>query len=159
MGASLQLKDIKLPEPVSFWPPAIGWWFVAGVVLLLLIVSSVWLARRWRYRRVRIQQRQQIAARVRQVTTAEQANALFKRMALLTSASPTIKNAYGEQWFQFLYSTLPAAQHAQLTPAITVLKEHLYRADTLDDQQRQSLQQALMLWWKYAVEPNKRMKS
>ena len=32
-----QLADIHLPAEVSFWPPALGWWILA---LLLLIASS-----------------------------------------------------------------------------------------------------------------------
>lgn len=32
-----QLADIHLPEPVSFWPPAPGWWVLA--VLLLIAVA------------------------------------------------------------------------------------------------------------------------
>ena len=33
-----QLRDIHLPEPVSWWPPALGWWLVAMTVMTLLIV-------------------------------------------------------------------------------------------------------------------------
>jgi hypothetical protein len=34
---SLPLRDIHLPEPVSWWPPAVGWWIVAGLLLLLAL--------------------------------------------------------------------------------------------------------------------------
>lgn len=41
-----QLADIHLPDPVSFWPPAPGWWLLA---LLLLIVMALAL-RAWQKR-------------------------------------------------------------------------------------------------------------
>lgn len=37
-----QLADIHLPEPVSFWPPAPGWWVLA----LLVLIGLVYLGRR-----------------------------------------------------------------------------------------------------------------
>ena len=33
-----QLADIHLPEPVSYWPPAIGWWILAAIALVLLVI-------------------------------------------------------------------------------------------------------------------------
>ncbi len=36
--ANLPLRDIHLPEAVSWWPPAIGWWIVLGLIIL-----AVWL--------------------------------------------------------------------------------------------------------------------
>lgn len=32
---TLPLRDIHLPEPVSWWPPAPGWWILLGLVMLL----------------------------------------------------------------------------------------------------------------------------
>ena len=43
-----QLADIHLPEPVSYWPPAVGWWILAaiGLVLLALLLRKLAAARR-----------------------------------------------------------------------------------------------------------------
>jgi cbb3-type cytochrome oxidase subunit 3 len=40
----LPLKDIHLPEAISWWPPAIGWW-----LLLVLIPLTVFILV-WAYR-------------------------------------------------------------------------------------------------------------
>ncbi|MFK8013976.1 MAG: DUF4381 domain-containing protein [Gammaproteobacteria bacterium] len=39
----LPLRDIHLPAPVSWWPPAPGWWLLAGVLVALIIL---WFRRR-----------------------------------------------------------------------------------------------------------------
>ena len=33
----LPLRDIHLPEPVSWWPPAPGWWGILALFILLLM--------------------------------------------------------------------------------------------------------------------------
>jgi hypothetical protein len=35
----LPLRDIHLPDPVGWWPPAPGWWFILIVTLSILILS------------------------------------------------------------------------------------------------------------------------
>jgi hypothetical protein len=42
----LLLRDIHLPDPLSWWPPAIGWWLVAGGLLALCIGVAWWWRRR-----------------------------------------------------------------------------------------------------------------
>ncbi len=37
-----QLADIHLPQAVSFWPIAPGWWFSLGVLVILLIAIWLW---------------------------------------------------------------------------------------------------------------------
>jgi len=38
-SAQLPLKDIHLPDPVSWWPPAIGWWIALMLVLIICYVA------------------------------------------------------------------------------------------------------------------------
>ena len=41
----LPLKDIHLPDAISWWPPAIGWWLVA-IFIPLLSFFLYWLYKR-----------------------------------------------------------------------------------------------------------------
>jgi hypothetical protein len=43
---ALPLRDIHLPAPVSWWPPAPGWWIVVALSVVLC-AGAVWLYR-WR---------------------------------------------------------------------------------------------------------------
>lgn len=36
-----QLKDIHLPSEINWWPLAIGWWLVAGLVIAMLVLLMV----------------------------------------------------------------------------------------------------------------------
>jgi len=49
-----ELRDIHLPAPVSWWPPAPGWWILSILVLATLVFCLIWLIKRYRsnhYRR------------------------------------------------------------------------------------------------------------
>ncbi|HEY9200943.1 MAG TPA: DUF4381 domain-containing protein [Gammaproteobacteria bacterium] len=46
----LQLRDIHLPDAVSWWPPAIGWW-LTPLLLVLLALAFIALRRILRKRR------------------------------------------------------------------------------------------------------------
>lgn len=37
-----QLRDIRLPDPIAWWPLAPGWWALAGVCLLAVFVGFAW---------------------------------------------------------------------------------------------------------------------
>ena len=41
----LPLKDIHLPDTISWWPPAIGWWLII-ILMPLLIVFLYWFYKR-----------------------------------------------------------------------------------------------------------------
>ncbi|HYN78294.1 MAG TPA: DUF4381 family protein, partial [Lamprocystis sp. (in: g-proteobacteria)] len=44
------LRDWHLPAPVAWWPPAPGWWLVAGLVMVGVVVGWAWWQRRQRRR-------------------------------------------------------------------------------------------------------------
>lgn len=48
---ALALRDIHLPETIVWWPPAIGWWILVGLLMLLALLAF-WLHRRYQGRRL-----------------------------------------------------------------------------------------------------------
>jgi len=46
--ALAQLRDIHLPDAVSFWPPAPGWWVLWAGIFVLGFIVAAWLRRRRR---------------------------------------------------------------------------------------------------------------
>lgn len=46
----LLLRDVHVPPAPSLWPPAPGWWLVAGAVALAAVIA--WWIRRKRRRRI-----------------------------------------------------------------------------------------------------------
>ena len=51
----INLKDIRLPPPVSFWPPAPGWWISVVLILLIAVFFGRWLWRRFESRKPKME--------------------------------------------------------------------------------------------------------
>lgn len=105
-----QLRDIHVPAEPSWWPPAPGWWLLAGLCLGLIF----WLYRQW-------QRRQQQQAPLRQAASLYRAlhtsyvdgelnatgyihgtNELLKRLLIHTQTLPDAGSANDEQWLELL---------------------------------------------------------
>jgi hypothetical protein len=72
-----QLRDIHLPEAISWWPPAPGWWILALISCALLAWLLRFVYRRYKakhYRRQALAQLQQLQAGT---DTQQQLRALF----------------------------------------------------------------------------------
>ncbi|HEU4663754.1 MAG TPA: DUF4381 family protein [Dokdonella sp.] len=113
--AGPELRDIHLPAPPGWWPPAPGWWLLALVVLVAVAfaVRAGWRyerRRRWRAR-VRAELRRIADANAREPDPQQLAIALSN---LLRRASrllaPNAAALRGEAWLDFLDAQLPAAQ-------------------------------------------------
>lgn len=56
--ALAMLKPLIEPAPISWWPPAPGWWILACLLLLIIIGTFIFLWRRWRHLRRTAYQRE-----------------------------------------------------------------------------------------------------
>ena len=104
-----QLRDIHLPDPVSWWPPAPGWWMVlAAVITLILLVS--FLRRRSRLLRWRREASSTISQlkRLHQQrpetgrAVVEKISALMRRVAITRFPATEVASLCGDEWLSFL---------------------------------------------------------
>ena len=107
----LPLRDIHLPEPVSWWPPAPGWW-------LLLIACAAIIAGFYLYRRIR-QSRMLKRTVVAELDTIRQRyqdnhdplelvkalSTLMRRASISFYPRSTSASLTGNEWLKHLDST------------------------------------------------------
>ncbi len=106
--SQIPLRDIHLPGPVSWWPPAVGWWIVALLVIAGCVVAWV------HYRR---HARERAALRtLRSVLKAlddggeparclQQVSLVMRRFAMsIADAATPVAGLTGERWLAFLDS-------------------------------------------------------
>jgi hypothetical protein len=94
------LRDIAMPPPVSFWPPAPGWWVVGAACLAagcLAVAAVVRHRRRNAYRRE--------ALRELASADASDISAILKRAALAAFPREQVASLSGPAWLAFLDRT------------------------------------------------------
>ena len=122
-----QLHDIVVPDSVSWWPLAPGWYFVGLVAIALLVVAAVRLWQHWQanaYRRIAI-------GELAQAKSVRDVSELLRRTALANVSRSELSPLTGEAWPDWL------AQHCQTAMPLmvrSVLAESIYRPqDPADD--------------------------
>lgn len=96
------LRPLHLPEPVSWWPPAPGWWVLA-LLGLVTAGATVWWWLRGRARRAALSELRRIetsglpAARM-----AREVSSLLKRYALTFRPRTEVAGLTGEAWARYL---------------------------------------------------------
>lgn len=97
------LEEIELPERVPFTPEAIGWYLLAGLLVLLLLWVGWRFWKRWRanaYRREALTELRGIEP------TPERLPELLKRVALVAYPRARVAELSGDAWLVFLDGTL-----------------------------------------------------
>ena len=102
-----QLKDVRLPQAVSWWPPAPGWWVLAIILLSLLItVLVIFIARRSSLKYVALKElnrlRIQDSDKISILQLGTEISILLRRIILRSKNIDCPPNAQGEVWEQYL---------------------------------------------------------
>ena len=104
-----QLKDIHLPPPVNWWPPAPGWWLLAVLVLAALLALA-WFVRR-RIKRVDLYQvslqeladiRSHYAEEPDAQRLAAELSRLLRRVAITLWPEAEVASLTGKDWLAWL---------------------------------------------------------
>lgn len=103
------LRDIHLPEPIGWWPPAPGWWMLAALIICTAIAVGIWLlrrARQRRYRKLALVQLQSLYKNWQQqhddIAFAQATNRLLKQTALAAFPAENVAALSGADWLDFL---------------------------------------------------------
>ena len=103
------LHDVVVPAPVSWWPPAPGWYAVAALALALAGRGAWRLYRLWRanaYRRVALRSlasiRVALADPTRRAEGLPELAAQLRRAALHVAPRERVAALSGDAWLEFL---------------------------------------------------------
>jgi hypothetical protein len=129
MDSNLPLRDIHLPPPISWWPPAPGWWALAA----LLFGSVILLAWLWRrHRKERIVRNLALASLAAIEDSQADARARLQQLAIVMrrtclSVYPrtAVAGLTGEAWLRFLDQ--PLGREAFTRGAGALLVDGAYR--------------------------------
>ena len=116
----VNLKDIHLPPPVSFWPPAPGWWILAVLLSSSLFIGGVWLYRKHKKRKpiteaLRILKDLEILYQNSQdeVVSLRNLSNLLRRTALTFYDNDEVASLQGSLWLEFLDKTGKTKEFSQ----------------------------------------------
>lgn len=113
----LPLRDIHLPEAVSWWPPAIGWWLVA-ILLPLMTFFLIWLYK-YLTRKTAIKTAKKILAAIRQdekrdnLRKLRDISILIRRVAISLEPRKEAASLTGSAWLTYLDGSLKGAPFSQ----------------------------------------------
>jgi len=100
-----QLKDIHLPEPVTFFPNAPGWWLL---VIVSLALVGYFIYRHYRYKHLialikpATQEVENLKKSTPSASSLAQLSALLKRISLVYFPKAQVASLKGKQWLKFL---------------------------------------------------------
>lgn len=119
-----QLRDIHLPEPGGFWPPAVGWWLLLAALLVLIVLLLFPVIQRYRRNHWRLTALRELAQLELSAQPDNswfgQLNALLKRCACACYPERHPQALSGESWAALLAETWPGGAPPPM-PAIEAM--------------------------------------
>jgi len=129
-----QLADIHLPDPVSVWPLAPGWWLLLALLLALGVGVALWRRRQRRYafRAQALRELDAIYTRLAEhqqpATYLQELNRLLKRLAFTSYGQAFDPSLKGLAWLAWLDSSCPKLPGRFTDAGANLLVAGLYQA-------------------------------
>ena len=133
-STTLELRDIHLPDPISWWPPAPGWWLIAGTILI--IIAAVFLFRLYRKKQaLKKQVRAEFEIIRAEFNKAQNSTVLVQSLSILLRRAcisfyprSEVASLTGKAWLQFLDDTGKEkeflSEHGQLIATAPYLSDN-----------------------------------
>lgn len=116
---NLQLRDIHLPEAVSWWPLAPGWWLLVGMIIAMGVIGF-FVYRYYQHRRLHRAARLELEKiRLAYVETGDGQRLLrsvsiwLRRVCLSVYPRLDVAGLTGKAWLQFLDEALIHKKRAE----------------------------------------------
>jgi len=153
----LELRDIHLPDPAGWWPPAPGWWLLAIIVLVVvvwLIRLTVRFFKQRHWQRKLMKQFNSKLLSHQDIDDREfilRLQAQLKRLAITLYPTADVAALFGQAWLDFLNEHAGKSRFDQQT--IKILSQQLYQPDPppLDLYLRDQLLQQSRDWAKHNI--------
>lgn len=151
----LPLIDIHLPNQISLWPPAYGWWILTAMGLLTLYYAIRAIKNRHRARvQKNIALRQLTAIDLQHPGAWQQINETLKRAAMVYYSREQVAALSGEKWKQFLLWTLKKDQAAAFDDSWLHFA-YTVTTQAVKTQQISDYHQFARLWLSQALPPRR----
>ena len=126
-----QLRDIHLPDAVSWWPPAVGWYglLCVGIVFIVLAMRVAWrIHSRVKPKRQALkllsQYRSHFVMHANVSLTCARVSELLKRVALTYFPRQQVAGLTGKAWIDFLSQTSKGCDFFAVTEELLELPYH-----------------------------------
>jgi len=137
----LELRDIHLPDAVSWWPPAIGWW-VLLLALVLIVIAVFFMLKKMQQvsvRKTAISEFEKIKLAYQQdknkAHLSQQLSQLLRQVLLSSERRNKVASVTGEQWLALLNEVHPKGhfelEWLQLLSTSAYQKQADYDAEAL----------------------------
>lgn len=134
---SLPLRDIHLPEPITWWPPAFGWWLLLILFcLLILVILLMWRRMAKKRKEAKTVARREL--RKLQIEYQHHHNSqklvqeisiLMRRVCLSYYPRTEVASLTGEAWLQFLDQQVGNQQFTQGSGQCLIKAPYVPRVD------------------------------
>lgn len=109
MTPDLPLRDIHLPEPVSWWPPAPGWWLATALIIGTIAFITYIIRHRYQQKivqRTALSELNKITHEFQQhrnkLLLSQQLSSLLRRTAISVQPRHMAAGLTGKDWLAFL---------------------------------------------------------